>query len=216
MTAVDGYLSLVSSGKVGDLNERQASFIQTARDNLDRMNRLVSDLNDISLIETNHVRLDLKPVDVLETVKDTAAVFQNQIDSKQQQLNIEAQKELPQVQADRLRLVQILSNLIGNASKYTPVGGSITIGLAPVQNGKGQAVQFSIKDTGIGIGDEEKQQVFQKFFRSADQEVANIPGTGLGLNLTRQLVTLHQGQIWFESELREGSTFYFNIPAVQG
>jgi signal transduction histidine kinase len=214
MTAVDGYLSLVSSGRVGDLNERQASFIETARDNLDRMNRLVSDLSDISLIETNHVRLDLKPLDVLETVKETAAVFQNQIDSKQQQLNIEAQKELPLVQADRLRLVQILSNLIGNANKYTPAGGSITIGLAPVQNGKGQAVQFSIKDTGIGISDEEKEQVFQKFFRSANQEAANIPGTGLGLNLTRQLVNLHQGQIWFESELRKGSTFYFNIPAV--
>jgi signal transduction histidine kinase len=160
--------------------------------------------------------LDLKPLDVLETVKETAAVFQNQIDSKQQQLNIEAQKELPQVQADRLRLVQILSNLIGNASKYTPAGGSITIRLTPVQNGKEQTVQFSVIDTGIGIGDEEKQKVFQKFFRSADQEAANIPGTGLGLNLTRQLVTLHQGQIWFESELRKGSTFYFNIPAVQG
>jgi signal transduction histidine kinase len=147
-------------------------------------------------------------------VNETAAAIQNQINQKQQDLKIEATAELPQILADRLRLVQILSNLIGNASKYTPVGGSIVVGLAPVQNGRGQVIQFSVNDNGMGIGDNEKEQIFQKFFRSANQETANIPGTGIGLNLTHQLVNLHDGEIWFESELNQGSTFYFTIPAV--
>lgn len=214
MTAISGYLDLVISGKVGSINEKQSEFLQTSRTNLTRMNQLVSDLSDISLIETNHVRLEFIPLDPLEVVKEAVQVLQTQITNKQQYLILEAEENLPQIQADKLRLVQILTNLISNANKYTPENGLISINLTSVQNGQGPAVLFAIKDTGIGINDQEQKKVFQKFFRSANQEAINIPGTGLGLNLTRQLVNMHHGRIWFESELNKGSTFTFTIPAV--
>lgn len=213
MTAISGYIDLVASGKVGPVNEKQAAFLQNGQTNLTRMNQLVSDLSDISLIENNQFRLALTSIDPLEAIREATEVFHTQILRKNQNLVIEADEFLPNVQADKLRLVQILTNLIGNAHKYTPEEGLITVSLTAVQNGKGQTVQFTIKDTGIGIADAEQKKIFQKFFRSANEEAANIPGTGLGLNITRQLVIMHKGQIWFESELHKGSTFNFTIPA---
>jgi signal transduction histidine kinase len=214
MTAIAGYLDLVNSGKVGELNQKQAAFIKTAQTNLERMNQLVSDLGDISRIETNHFLLDLQPIDPIEVVNETAVVFESQIIAKQQNLIIEPEANLPHIQADRLRLIQILSNLISNAHKYTPDGGLITMQIEAVVRKNQSVVQFTVKDTGIGIGDEEKARVFEKFFRSADREALRVPGTGLGLNITRHLINLHLGQIWFESQLRQGTTFYFTIPVA--
>lgn len=212
MTAIDGYIGLVNSGKVGDLNQKQRAFLTTARNNLGFMNQIVSDLSDISRIEANHFRLEIQSIDPIEVVKETAATFERQFAFKQQNLVIESEINLPDVLADRLRLIQILSNLLSNAHKYTPDGGLVILNMETAEKENQPVVQFKVKDSGIGIGEDEKSRIFEKFFRSADREALKVHGTGLGLNLTRHLVNLHQGQIWFESQLRQGSTFYFTIP----
>jgi signal transduction histidine kinase len=111
-----------------------------------------------------------------------------------------------------------MTNLVSNANKYTPTEGRILIRALRRQNdrpgstGSLPVVQLSVMDNGIGISEEDQKKIFQKFFRSEDQKAREAPGTGLGLNITKSLVEMQGGEIWFESEYRKGTTFYFTIP----
>ena len=120
---------------------------------------------------------------------------------------------------DRGRLIQILTNLVSNACKYTPHGGSLRIGAERSPNrwdpaGPPEVVHCFMQDSGLGISLQEQKSIFQKFFRSEDGMVRDLPGTGLGLHITRNLVEMHGGRIWFESEWHKGSTFHFTVPAA--
>ena len=116
--------------------------------------------------------------------------------------------------------MQVLTNLMSNAHKYTPEGGSITVRAQTQSNGKGgegeeSFVLCSVTDTGIGMSEEDQERLFKtKYFRADDPAVRNVPGTGLGLVITKSLVELHGGEIWVESELGKGSTFSFTLPVV--
>jgi signal transduction histidine kinase len=112
------------------------------------------------------------------------------------------------VHADRARLAQVLTNLLGNANKYTPAGGSIDV-QSKVQNG---CVLCSISDTGIGISPQHQKQLFRKFFRADDEYVREVEGTGLGLSIAKSIVELQGGEMWVESELGKGSVFNFTVP----
>jgi signal transduction histidine kinase len=183
------------------------------------MSTLVSDLADVSRIEAGRLRLDFKPLSIFESADEVVRSLRRQIDEKQQQLKMEMPENLPQVWADRTRTNQILTNLINNASKYTPVSGQITIGAEFSQNqwdpgGSPEVIRIWVKDTGIGINSEDQSKIFQKFFRSEDPKTRESPGTGLGLNITKSLVEMQGGQIWFESVFRQGTTFNFTIPVA--
>lgn len=122
---------------------------------------------------------------------------------------------------DRTRLIQVLTNLVNNAYKYTPSGGEITVTAEFTDNqwnpeGAAKVIHISVKDSGIGITPENQKKIFQKFFRADDQKVRDIPGTGLGLNITKTLVEMQGGQIWFESVVDVGTTFHFTVPVVEG
>ena len=121
------------------------------------------------------------------------------------------------MRADGARLAQVLTNLLSNAHKYTPEGGAIRIWAEQVAHplhgeGAAPAVHVAVEDTGIGIAAEEQGQIFEAFFRSADEAVLQTPGIGLGLNITKNLVELLGGRIWFESEHGRGTTFHFTVP----
>jgi signal transduction histidine kinase len=127
---------------------------------------------------------------------------------------------MPNVTADRMRLSQILTNLISNANKYTQEGGVITISAnvdSYTQDGDGKTpmAHIAVKDNGIGMSQEDQERLFQKFFRSTNPVALEIQGTGLGLNITKNLVELHDGSIWLESALGEGSTFHFTVPLAE-
>jgi signal transduction histidine kinase len=221
MTSIKGYSELLAAGSVGQINEMQANFLSTIRSNVERMSALVSDLNDNAKIEANRLRLDFKPVEVAEIVEDVMRSTKRQVEDKRQSIELQLPSSLPLVWADRLRVGQVLTNLISNAHKYTPEGGKIVVGAEATTNewdpeGVRRVVHIWVRDNGIGISMEDQGKVFQKFFRSDDSKAREVPGTGLGLNITRSLVEMQGGRIWFESAFRGGTTFHFTIPVAEG
>jgi signal transduction histidine kinase len=181
----------------------------------------VSDLNDNSKIEAGRLRLDYKAIDPGELVDEVARSTKRQIEDKKQTLLIEMPPKLPSVWADRTRVGQVLTNLVSNATKYTPEGGEVGLGAEAAANqwdpdGAARVVHVWVRDNGIGINEEDQSKIFQKFFRSDDQKAREVPGTGLGLNITKSLVEMQGGRIWFESQYRKGTTFHFTIPVAEG
>jgi signal transduction histidine kinase len=221
MTSIKGYAELLAGGKVGQISEMQSNFLKTIRSNVERMSTLVSDLNDNSKIEAGRLRLDFKATKVEELLDDVIRSTKRQIEDKKQEISIAAKGQLPNIWADGTRVGQVLTNLVSNANKYTPEGGRIIVGAEVVDNqwdseGAARVVHISVKDSGIGISVEDQQKIFQKFFRSDDPKALEAPGTGLGLNITKSLVEMQGGKIWFESEFRNGTIFHFTIPVAEG
>jgi signal transduction histidine kinase len=220
MTSIKGFTDLISSKVVGPVNETQANFLGTIRSNVDRMATLVSDLADISRIEAGRLRLDFGPVSVTEIIEEVTRSINHQMEEKQQSLTMQIAPELSPVWADRTRLIQILTNLVSNATKYSPQNGRITICAEAAQNnwdpgGTPKVVHISVQDTGFGIAPEDQEKIFQKFFRSEDQAIRDAPGTGLGLNITKTLVEMQGGKIWFATEFRKGTTFHITVPVLE-
>jgi signal transduction histidine kinase len=221
MTSIKGYTELLAAGSVGEINEMQTNFLQTIRSNVERMSVLVSDLNDNAKIEANRLRLDFKPVDVPEVLDEALKSTKRQLEDKKQAVDTKYSGNLPSIWADPVRVGQVLTNLVSNAHKYTPEGGKIMIGAEAIANqwdpeGAKQVVHLWVKDDGIGISNEDQVKIFQKFFRSDDSKAREAPGTGLGLNITKSLVEMQGGRIWFESEYRKGTTFHFTVPVAEG
>ena len=221
MTSIKGYSELLASGTVGQINEMQSNFLGTIRSNVERMSALVSDLNDQAKIEAGRLRLDFAPVVIADMVDDVVRSTKRQVEEKRQEVDVAIPTELPQVWADRIRVGQVLTNLVSNANKYTPEGGKILVAAEATANrwdleGAKRVVHCWVKDDGIGINEEDQSKIFVKFFRSEDSKAREAPGTGLGLNITRSLVEMQGGRIWFESEFRKGTTFHFTIPIAEG
>lgn len=220
MTSIRGYTDLLISGAVGEISEDQENFLATIRANVTRMTTIVGDLADISRIESGHLRLEYKAVEISGVLEDVARAQRGDIDEKEQTLEIRLPEDLPPVWGDHTRLVQILINLVSNANKYTPQGGTISIETEPTPNkwdaeGAAEVVRIAVKDTGLGMTDEDQAKIFTKFFRSEDPKAREAPGTGLGLNITRNLIEMQGGKIWFESEFGAGTTFHFTIPVAE-
>jgi len=220
MTSIRGYADLLLGGAMGEFNEGQANFLQTILSNVNRMATLVSDLTDISRIEAGRLRLEYESVNVAGIVNEVAQAQGHSIDVKNQTLDIQIPEALPPVWGDRIRLIQVLVNLVSNANKYSPEGGSIVIWAEQTANqwdpdGAAEVVRISIKDDGIGMTEEDQEQIFSKFFRSEDPQARESPGSGLGLNITKNLIEMQGGMIWFESEYSKGTTFNFTVPVAQ-
>ncbi len=217
MTSIKGYAKLLTLGAGGELNERQRDFLNIISANVDRMDRLVGDLLDVSRIEAGRLRLEMGPVDLRAVIETVVKSVETQIEAKKLSLRVEIPETLPPVWGDHGRLIQVVTNLVSNAYKYTPDGGRIRI----VADGLGASsssdrLTVSVSDTGLGISPEDQQKIFTKFFRADDPYVRDVPGTGLGLSITKSLIEMHGGEIWFRSEPGKGTTFTFTLPVAQG
>lgn len=216
MTTIRGYTDLIRGGGVGEVTEMQVQFLSTIRSNIDRMTRLVSDLSDSARIETGHMRLEKSPIDIKDVIDESVSGLKGQIDEKEQELILALPEALPEVMADHTRMAQVLTNLISNATKYTPEKGKIEIGAekafwGPEDGEEIDALHVWVTDTGIGMSEDEVEKIFTKFFRAARaKDMAS--GTGLGMMITRSLVEAHGGELWLESEVDRGTTFHFVLP----
>ncbi len=221
MTPIKGFSDLLASGAIGPINENQAKFLATIRANVDRMKTIVEDLNDDSKIAAGRLELKFKAIDIYDLVETVVRSNTRQIEDKQQTLEVILPENLPNIWADRVRTEQVLVNLVSNAHKYTPEGGHIILQAEKTYNlwdaeGSQEVIHFWVKDNGYGISPEDQKKIFQKFFRSPDEQARKSPGTGLGLNITKSLVEMQGGKIWFESEFRQGTAFHFTTQVAEG
>jgi signal transduction histidine kinase len=212
MTSIKGYTDLLMKGTAGSITETQRTFLEVVRSSVTRMDMLVQDLLDISRIEAGRLKLEIGPVLLVEVLEESARGLRREMELKKQTLDVEVRGDLPPVVADRNRLVQILTNLLSNAYKYTPEGGHIRLIAEPAED---HFVRCSVVDDGIGMTKEEQERLFTKYFRSQNPLVRSAPGTGLGLVITKGLVEMQRGEIWVQSEPGKGSTFAFTIPIAE-
>jgi len=213
MTSIKGYAKLLEMGAGGALNEQQSNFLNVIANNVDRMAQLVNDLLDVSRIEAGRIRLEIRDVHIKDVILEVVETVQNQIESKDLELTLNLAHDLPEMRADYGRIIQIVTNLLSNAYKYTPEGGQITVSAQPY-NGDIQGVAVTVEDTGYGISEEDQVRLFTTFFRSADERIRDEPGTGLGLAITKKMIESHGGELSFESEVGRGSSFTFTMPLV--
>jgi signal transduction histidine kinase len=219
MTSIKGYAELLAAGAVGDINDAQSNFLSTIRTNVNRMSTLVSDLADVSRIEAGRIHLEFGSVSIAEIVDEVVSSTQAMIEEKEHELSLDIPDDLPLVWGDRNRLVQVLTNLVSNANKYTPDGGKIIIRASRSENewdpeGVPFVVHISVEDNGIGIKSADQKNIFRQYFRT-DEGKETATGTGLGLNISRYLVEIQGGQIWFESIYQQGTTFHFTVPVTE-
>jgi signal transduction histidine kinase len=210
-TSIHGFANMLEQEIAGPLTPQQAEFVRTIRGEAERLQVLASDLQDVSRIETDQLRLEIGPTPLAQALDKALDATQGQIETRSQQATLEIPEDLPSVYADPARLEQVLINLLSNASKYTPQGGHIYT-RAWVQ---GDSVCCAVSDTGIGISPEDQGRLFTKFFRSENPDVRKMPGTGLGLCIVKSLVELQGGEIKVESQLAEGTTFTFTVPVAE-
>lgn len=215
MTSIKGYSDLLLSNSFGEPNEMQTKFLKTIRNNVNRMKVLVSDLSDVSQIESGHLSLEKTAVDLPTIIHDVIDALQTQTQEKQQRISADITPDLPLAYGDKRRIEQVITNLASNANKYTPTEGEIILKAHPITEEETAYIQISVQDNGLGIAESAQATLFDKFVRVDDREANKAPGTGLGLNITKSLVEMHGGRIWLESTYRQGTTFYFTIPVCK-
>jgi signal transduction histidine kinase len=206
MTSISGYADLTMLQ--GGLTDRQQEFMGKVKGTVHRMAMLVSDLSDISRIESGHFFMDRTHVripDLIQAVKDNTLT---EIQARHHTLVELVAPDLPDMWVDYYRLLQVLTNLASNAYKYTPNEGTITLSVRAV-NGH---IEFSVADTGIGLSPESVRKLGTKFWRAEDDYTRSQPGTGLGFAITSSLIEQMGGKIQIESEVGKGSTFTFSLP----
>jgi signal transduction histidine kinase len=211
LTAIKGSVDLVLREALGPLNERQTHHLRRLRSNTLHLTDLINDLLDLSKIEAGKIELKSTRVslgglvhEVVETLRPVAA---------DKRITLEAAAPAPAVLvwADRDKITQVLTNLIGNAIKFSPPHGTVMVSSA---SSDADWVRVSVADTGPGIVADERERIFEKFYQGAQNGGPKPKGTGLGLAISKTLVELHGGKIWVESEINRGSTFYFTLPAA--
>jgi len=170
-----------------------------------RMNRLIGDLLDITTIEAGHLGIERSRISARQLVTDAVEAQRPLASAGSLEVRLEPADELPDVWGDPSRLLQVMENLVGNAIKFTPGGGRITVGAAPRDN----EVLFWVADTGSGIAPDDLPHVFDRFWQARK---GTRKGAGLGLPITRGIVETHGGRIWVESTLGRGSIFFFTVP----
>jgi signal transduction histidine kinase len=217
MTAMQGYAKMLTMGIGGELTDTQTQFVEVIKANVDRMGKLVNDLLEISRLEAGRTKLRMAPVQLGEVVQEAITNTRTEIEARHHTLEIDIPQALPPVLGDRDRLVQILTNLVSNAYKYTPEGGTIRIIVDRRSHPEVPANHLCVQvsDTGIGMTSQEVTHLEEKFFRGSHPLVQEQPGTGLGVSITRNLVALHRGEFLLESEPGQGSTFCFSVPIAE-
>jgi signal transduction histidine kinase len=213
LASARGFVNLaVLMLKKDDFDKQEVlSFLETSYRSLNRLNHMTASLLDISRLRLRRLNLTIEQLNLGDLISEVINSMQPEIALKEISTVIDIPADLPAVSGDHGRIVQILSNLIDNAYKYTPKGGRIAI----TARLAGGSAQIDVSDTGIGIAADDQSKLFTRFFRVNRPEVRDVPGTGLGLYIIKSLVDMMGGHIWLESQLEKGSTFSFTLPIAK-
>jgi len=210
LTSIKGYASLLSAGKLGQIPAEVKERLDKINKHSDNLTMLINDLLDISRIESGRVEMKIEPLNLREILDSLFDMFSPSMKEKQINFSFDI-SDIQEIYADKQQIQRVFINLIGNALKFTPNGGSITITAKRLTN----EIRIEVKDTGIGISKKDLNRVFEEFYRTEEAINQQIKGTGLGLSLVKYIVEAHKGKIWVESELGKGSTFIFTLPLKQ-
>jgi signal transduction histidine kinase len=206
LTAIIGYSELLASNVSHPAIAEDAAIIHREAS---RLNRLVDDILLVDRVDAGRMSLKMRSVDLNALVRDVVATFRPLTNSHQ--FPLELDPSLRTIDGDRDRLAQAITNLVSNAVKYSPAGGTVTI----ATGNDGDDVVISVRDEGIGIAGEDLPRIFDRFERVETGIAGRIAGTGLGLSIAQEIASLHGGRLWADSELGLGSMFYLAIPASE-
>lgn len=210
LTAIMGGINIVLDGSAGFVNEEQRDFLDTARRNVDRLARLINDVLDYQKLDSGRMEFRVDKRDINTTVEEVREYMSTVAQNKGLELKICLEENLPEINFDKDKIIQILTNLVGNAIKFTDKGS-----IAITTRKAGNAIIVSVKDTGVGIKKENMHKLFQGFSQIATGKERKPGSTGLGLTISKKIIHQHKGKIWVESEYGKGSTFSFLLPIVE-
>lgn len=213
LTSITGYIEMLLDGDAGSLNPQQMDYLRIVESGSQRLLRLTRDLLDVARLESGRFELVLRPTDLGALVAQVIAEQRPQLEERDQRVELVAEAGLPQALIDRGRTVQIVANLVGNASKFSPPATSIRVSLAQAQENPGY-LRLTVKDAGPGISQNDQAHLFRPFARGKQAVDGGQPGTGLGLYIAKSLVELHGGQITIESEPGSGAAFSLTLPVA--
>jgi len=208
LTSVKWNLEMLLSGEDGVLSQKQKKRVEELYRGNERMNEMVRSLLNVSRIEAGSLTVKLKMSDVGEIMKEVVKEQMPTAKEKKQEVTVQRKEGLPKISTDPALVRMIVQNLFGNAIEYTGIGGKIICTVAQT----GDKIIIGIKDTGMGIPEEQKTKIFQKLFRAENAVREKPEGNGLELYITKGMVTALSGQIWFESEKGVGTTFFVALP----
>lgn len=210
LTTIKSYLEALDDGAMEE-PELAKRFLKVTQQEADRMTRLIQDLLQLSRLDAKRVSLQRTIVSISDVLEDVVDRFSFQSKQKEISLSLQIQNLLPSVFADRDKVDQVLDNVISNAVKFTPEGGKITVTAKRRKDGH---VEIGVEDTGIGIPKSDLGRIFERFYRVDKARSRDMGGTGLGLAIAQEIVQLHGGEIWIESQYQEGTQVYFTLPTA--
>jgi PAS domain S-box-containing protein len=210
LVSMEKSLSLIINKTAGEINPDQEQFLNIAQRNLKRLTLLINDLLDLSKLEAGKLQLKRELTSIKKVIDESVEGLNTWAGTKGIHLEKMVQEGLPELNIDPNRLIQVLNNLIGNAIKFTPKDGKITVEARLGETSR--EIQVNVIDTGIGILKENLPKIFSKFYQIGERSASDIGGTGIGLSIAKEIVELHGGRIWVESEHGHGAQFIFVLP----
>ncbi|MDB5161755.1 MAG: Sensor protein resE [Candidatus Saccharibacteria bacterium] len=208
LTSIKGYISMLSEGDVGKVTDEQKHLLDEAFMSSERMVRLIGDFLNVSRLQTGKFIVEKHPADLAKIVEQEIDSLATNAASRNLKFTYKKPKKFPELNLDESKIRQVIMNFSDNAIYYSKDNSTIKINLKADK----QMVEFTVKDTGIGVPEEEKEQLFNKFFRATNARKQRPDGTGVGLFLAKKVIDAHDGDIIFESKEGKGSTFGFRLP----
>ena len=208
LNAIIGFSEVLGERMFGELNDKQAEYVQDILSSGRHLLSLINDILDLSKVEAGRMELELSRFDLPAAIGGAVILVRERATRHGLGLDVSVDEGLGVFVGDERKIRQVLLNLLSNAVKFTPEGGRITVRAAPADG----SVEVSVADTGIGIAQEDQEAIFQEFRQVGTDYARKREGTGLGLALARRFVDLHGGRIWVKSRPGEGSTFTFTLP----
>jgi signal transduction histidine kinase len=212
LTAIKGYNDLLRMTGANKLDERQLGFIETVDKNVADLLQLIQEMLDLSQISAGTLGIDHEPINLSELIDAEVEKWVEKMGERELAFTVSLPDEPVWVEGDWNRLSLVVHNLLRNAYDYTLPGGQVEVWLKQ-ENGRSQ---MDVKDTGVGVAAEQQRFLFTRFFRAIHAESTyEVSGAGLGLYISKAIIEAHQGEMWMESKLNEGSTFSFALPSIK-